>query len=179
LIQRLFNLYLEPWRNFATLKGRSTRREYWTFTLVTMLLAVGAYLADIGLGLVGSLDERGPITLLLIIVVWMPSISVTVRRLHDGDRSGWWILAHGIPLVGSIVWLFQTLAPGTYGSNRFGDDPRHRGLTEVPDDGGPPYAVPKGRHRRCPWCGGTNPVGRDSCQWCRKPYREPEAAAPA
>jgi len=181
LVRRFFNYYLDPWRKFGVLKGRSTRPEYWAFTLVTMLLAVGAYAADVSLGLVDSVDETGPIAWLLVIVTFIPSVSVTVRRLHDGNRSGWWILAHGIPLIGWMIWLFQTLAGGTYGENRFGPDPRGRGLVELPEDGGPPFATPKSaRFVRCPWCGQTNPVGRASCQWCHKPYREIEPmAAPA
>jgi len=181
LIQRLWGYYTEPWRKFALLKGRATRPEYWTFTLVNIAIAVLTSLLDLATGLVDSYEDYGPFTLLFLFASLLPSIAVTVRRLHDGNRRGWWILAHGIPLIGWMVWLFQTLAGGTFGENRFGPDPRGRGVVEPPADGGDPYATPKGdRYVRCPWCGQTNPAGRPSCQWCHKPYREQDSpVAPA
>jgi uncharacterized membrane protein YhaH (DUF805 family) len=94
---------------------------------------------DAALGLGGSVDRytvRGPgtfaagyqshggwLTLLLALGTIIPTIAVGVRRLHDVDKSGWWILLSLIPLIGGLILLFFYVQPGTPGPNRFGPDP--------------------------------------------------------
>jgi uncharacterized membrane protein YhaH (DUF805 family) len=58
------------------------------------------------------------------LAVLIPGIAVSVRRLHDTDRSGWWILINGIPLIGVIVFLVFTAQAGTPGDNQYGSNPK-------------------------------------------------------
>jgi uncharacterized membrane protein YhaH (DUF805 family) len=95
--------------------GRSRRREYWVFQLVWViaLVLVSFMLAS------GSKAFLG----LLVIAGLIPALTVTIRRLHDINRSGWWILVSFVPVVGGLVLLVFTLLPGTQGMNDFGDEP--------------------------------------------------------
>tara|TARA_B100001115_G_C15819544_1_gene407311 strand:- start:487 stop:747 length:261 start_codon:yes stop_codon:yes gene_type:complete len=76
--------------------------------------------------LTGTFDEvagAGPFTAIFVIAIIVPSIAVTIRRLHDLDRTGWWYLISIVPLVGPLVLLIFLCLPGTDGNNRFGPDP--------------------------------------------------------
>lgn len=103
---------------YADFQGRSARPEYWWFVLFNFLVnIVIAIIAGIIGETVGSI-----LSLLVMLALIIPGIAVTVRRLHDTDRSGWWILIALIPIVGTIVLLVFMLLPGTPGENRFGPD---------------------------------------------------------
>jgi uncharacterized membrane protein YhaH (DUF805 family) len=65
----------------------------------------------------------GPIYTIYLLAVLLPSISLSVRRLHDRDKSGWWCLIAFIPLIGAIILLIWFVLAGTPGDNRFGSDP--------------------------------------------------------
>lgn len=108
--------YVNTWKNTFNVKGRSTRSEYNTFYFGTLLLIF--ILATID-GLFGTLSNTGEPMLATIfqIASIIPSITVGIRRLHDMDYRGWWIL---FPLV--IVALI--FGSGTVTENRFGDNPR-------------------------------------------------------
>ena len=122
---------LLPLKRYADFKGRSRRREFWLFTLLTLIcygLAFMLLVMDRG-------DEArggpGPLGLvvgiaiaLFAIGIIIPSLAVQVRRFHDQDRSGWFALLSLIPYIGGlIVFVFMCL-PGTRGPNRFGPDPK-------------------------------------------------------
>lgn len=176
-MQQLWTWYTEPFRKPTTLKGRASRGEYWTFTLVNAVLAWGLTFIDVAAGWYSEQFGMGLLGAILSFVLLLPSIAVTVRRLHDSDLGGGWFFIAFIPLIGIIVQLIQMLRKGTRGPNRYGPDPLGERVVVMPPDGGPPYARQKGRFMRCPWCGQSNPQGRDSCQWCHKPYREPQIPA--
>ncbi|MXN77262.1 DUF805 domain-containing protein [Burkholderia sp. 4701] len=116
-IQSAFNQY-------ARFDGRARRAEYWYFALLTFLVSIACQL-------VTMVDRNATtIALLLSIVAALislalivPSISVTVRRLHDIGRSGWFLLIGLIPIVGGIVLLVWMCSRGNDGPNRFGPDP--------------------------------------------------------
>ena len=97
------------------ISGRSRRREYWAFQLVWVisLMLVSFTLAS------GSKVLLG----LLVIAGLIPAITVTIRRLHDINRTGWWILAIFIPAIGTLLLLLFALLPGTQGMNDYGDEP--------------------------------------------------------
>lgn len=106
---------------YATFTGRASRSEYWWFQLAMILTFVVLAFA------VGGPDEGFGIGTILFVVVVLavliPSIAVTVRRLHDTDRSGWWVLLNLIPYVGALILLVFTVLKGTSGDNRFGAEP--------------------------------------------------------
>ena len=104
---------------YADFAGRSRRAEYWYFNLFVIL----AYIA------IGMLSGVAPkfaalVAILAVFGLLIPSIAVNVRRLHDVDRSGWWIWIGIVPLLGAVLLLIWHCTPGTSGSNRFGSDPK-------------------------------------------------------
>ncbi|MEN3793692.1 DUF805 domain-containing protein [Fulvimarina sp. MAC3] len=133
-----------PLKRYFQFSGRSRRREYWLFML---LLIIGSFVfgfLDIALGLGGDVvtstgdvqgefsasaeANGGVLTLLWSLATLIPTLSVAVRRLHDTDRRGWWLLIGIIPLIGTIVLIVFFCLRGTSGPNRFGSDPK--GLSE-------------------------------------------------
>src|SRR5262249_10252423 len=103
---------------YATFEGRARRREYWYWYLATILVAV-----VIGIIWAVSSDIGVWIMVLFWLAILLPSIAVSVRRLHDTDRSGWWFLISLIPF-GSLVLLFFFLVDGTPGTNKYGASPK-------------------------------------------------------
>ena len=103
---------------YAVFKGRASRSEFWYFVLFQVLLFVV-------LSIIDAAVFRGAAPVLVwlaALLLFVPGLAVTVRRLHDGDISGWWALLALIPLFGLyiLVWLWD---PGTKGPNRFGMGP--------------------------------------------------------
>ena len=116
--------YLKVLKNYVGFNGRARRKEYWMFTLFNLIVLVLAAVLDNILGLRFSNDDFfGPIYMLYALAVFLPSLAVGIRRLHDTDRSGWWMLLCFIPLLGLGVLVFLCL-DGTRGPNRFGPDPK-------------------------------------------------------
>lgn len=116
-----------PLKKYADFSGRAPRAEYWWFYLLIIIGYIVATILDSLLGLDGAVGPYGIVTALFGLAVLIPSIAVGARRLHDTDRSGWWLLIGLIPLIGAIVLLVFFVLPGTQGSNRFGPDPYGRG----------------------------------------------------
>ena len=110
-------------KKYAGFAGRARRSEYWYFLLFSAVLSIASQIAN--------LDE---VVLFLSLVLFLPSLAVSVRRLHDIDRSGWWLLISLIPLVGMIVLIVWACKPGTLGANRFGDDPLESTQLTLPPD---------------------------------------------
>ncbi|KVE09174.1 MULTISPECIES: DUF805 domain-containing protein [Burkholderia] len=109
---------------YATFEGRARRAEYWYFALLSCVLSIVGQI----IGAAGR--DGGLITLLLLgaislvsLALIVPGIAVSVRRLHDTGRSGWFLLLALIPIVGSILLLVWMCSRGTEGPNRFGADP--------------------------------------------------------
>ena len=178
MLNRFWVIYTEPYRKYFTLAGRARRREYWVFALVNAAIGLVLTGLDIKLGLYSDRYEIGVLSGLFALPLIIPGITVLVRRLHDSNLSGGWIWIQLIPFLGVLVTFVQTLRRGTRGENRFGPDPFGDIIGDVPADGGAPFATRRGRFYWCPWCLRTNPLGRDTCQWCHKPYREPVNSAP-
>lgn len=116
---------LMPLKRYADFSGRSRRKEYWMFLLGVIIAAVILSIVEGVLGLQGMVGGvYGPLTLLLILGIIIPSIAVQVRRFHDQDKSGWFVLLGFIPIVGGLIVLVFMLLEGTKGPNRFGPDPK-------------------------------------------------------
>lgn len=122
-----------PFRRYADLKGRSTRREYWMFVLLNVIaLIVWASAVP----LLESSDPDGPIAVawlaslrIYLIAAFIPSLAVQVRRFHDLDHTGWAVLVNVIPYIGFIIVMVYMCLDGTKGPNKFGDDPKGRAST--------------------------------------------------
>lgn len=116
---------LLPLKRFADFQGRSRRKEYWMYTLGIVIVAIVLSVIEGILGLSGMVGGvYGPLTTLLLLVTLVPSLAVGIRRLHDTDKSGWFMLLGLIPIVGGIVLLVFYCSEGTRGPNRFGPDPK-------------------------------------------------------
>jgi uncharacterized membrane protein YhaH (DUF805 family) len=112
--------YLHVLRNYANFTGRARRSEYWYFVLVSLAFVLALNLLDM---LVRVLTGYGPFVLLYSLVMLVPSYAVAVRRLHDTDRSGWWILLAFVPLVGLVLLYFLALDSNA-GTNKYGPNPK-------------------------------------------------------
>ncbi|WP_446470015.1 DUF805 domain-containing protein [Xenorhabdus stockiae] len=113
------NWYVQVLKNYADFSGRARRKEYWMFYFFNML----AFLAVCILGAILGETIGSILVVLYALITFIPSLAVTVRRLHDTDRSGWWFLLVFVPIGGIVVFIF-TLLEGTEGSNEYGADPK-------------------------------------------------------
>jgi uncharacterized membrane protein YhaH (DUF805 family) len=112
-----------PLQKYADVTGRAPRAEYWWFVLFVIIGEIIAMAIDSILGLSQMIGPYGPVLCLYLLALLVPSITVGVRRLHDTDRSGWWLLIGLIPLIGAIVLLVFFVTEGTKGDNQYGPNP--------------------------------------------------------
>lgn len=115
--------YLKALKNYVGFNGRARRKEYWMFYLFNIIIVFVLY----GLGM-ATIKSIGGLFIALYglyaLGVFLPSLAVSIRRLHDINKSGWWYLISLVPLIGSI-WLIVLLATeGTRGENAYGPDPK-------------------------------------------------------
>ena len=116
---------LMPLRRYAEFSGRSRRKEYWMFILGVIIVAVVLSIIEGILGLTGMIGGAyGPLTTLFMLAILVPGIAVQVRRFHDQDKSGWFVLLGLIPILGGLIVLVFMCLEGTKGDNRFGPDPK-------------------------------------------------------
>ncbi len=125
---------------YATFRGRARRAEYWWFVLFNMLAHIVLSIIDaviFGVG-GGAMHGGEPQILsgLFSLAVFLPSLAVGVRRLHDTGRSGWWLLIWLIPVIGWIVLIWWLATPGEDGPNSHGPDP-------LAQDGYSPSTIPR------------------------------------
>ena len=123
--------YTEVLKKYAVFSGRARRKEYWIFTLVSLVISIILRLIDERLGFADG-NEWGPLSGLYTLAVLIPGLAVSVRRLHDTGRSGWWMLANLIPCVGPIILLIFMIQDSQPGANQYGPNPKT-------DAGWPPY----------------------------------------
>lgn len=102
---------------YVVFSGRARRAEYWWFALFSFLVSIVANVIDLAIG-------HRILAYVLGLVFLLPGLAVAVRRLHDTDRSGWWIFLGLIPIIGGIVLLVFVIMDGTPGPNRFGPSPK-------------------------------------------------------
>ncbi len=115
-----------PLKRYADFQGRSGRKEYWMFLLFQIMVSIAVNLVSF----IGASMESGLIAGLAAVVAgvfglatFIPGIAVTVRRMHDIDKSGWQLLWAFVPLVGAIILIIFMAKPGTNAPNRFGAAP--------------------------------------------------------
>ncbi|MBU1573876.1 MAG: DUF805 domain-containing protein [Alphaproteobacteria bacterium] len=106
---------------YITLQGRARRAEYWWWVLFTII--AGIILGGVDMIFFGVPELTGPTSGLFSLATLLPGLAVWVRRLHDVNRSGWWVFLILIPLIGWLVLVIWAVTKGTSGPNRFGPDP--------------------------------------------------------
>ena len=151
-----------PLQKYADFGGRAPRAEYWWYTLAVIVAAIVVNMVEAALGMSAVAATYGPLSLMLLLGLLVPGLAVTARRLHDTNRSGWWMLialgpyavtialtvmavgsgsmmALGsaglvgiLALVGALVLLVFMVLPGNPGDNRFGPSPYGEAGSPVP-----------------------------------------------
>jgi uncharacterized membrane protein YhaH (DUF805 family) len=124
--------FVEALKKYAVFSGRSRRKEYWFFVLFVVIISIVLNIID---GLIGAYDRSmgaGLLSTIFSLAILIPSIAVSVRRLHDINRTGWWVLIALVPLVGWIVLLVFHLQDSTPGTNRYGPNPKSTDYQSMP-----------------------------------------------
>ncbi|MEV4941650.1 DUF805 domain-containing protein [Streptomyces zaomyceticus] len=111
------NWYLDVIKKYAVFNGRARRQEFWMFELFNIIIAI--VLAIVGVALDFTL-----LSTIYSLAVFLPSLGVTVRRLHDTGRSGWWILIGLVPIVGFIILIVFAATEGEQQQNAHGPNPK-------------------------------------------------------
>lgn len=116
--------FLSSFRNYATFTGRARRSEYWFFYLFYFIFLVLAVILDNLLGITIEDAGIGPLYFVSILAMIIPGLAVTVRRLHDVGKSGWFYFIVLIPIIGSIWLLVLMATDGKPGRNQYGTNPK-------------------------------------------------------
>jgi uncharacterized membrane protein YhaH (DUF805 family) len=98
---------------YAQFSGRASRSEYWWFALASLLVIFVAAFVD-------AIAGTAVVTVLAYLFLIIPGIAVSVRRLHDTNRSGWYLLLNLVPLIGSILIFIWAVTPGDAKANDYG-----------------------------------------------------------
>ncbi len=117
------NWYLMVLKRYVDFSGRSQRAEYWYFALGNLI--VGFILGFID-GIMGANAQGGVgvLTMIYFLGILIPSLAVSVRRLHDTGRTGWWVFVAIIPILGPLLLLYFYVLDGEPGANAYGPDPK-------------------------------------------------------
>lgn len=114
------NWYIGVLKKYLDFSGRAQRMEYWMYTLINILVMLGLAILDVLLGL-------GFLSTIYALGVFIPSLAVGVRRLHDTNRSGWWLLIGLVPLIGLIILIVFFVQDSQAGANEYGPNPKGAG----------------------------------------------------
>lgn len=115
------NWYLAVLKQYAVFTGRASRSEFWFFALFNFIIAFVIGFVE---GLIGLTFDfgYGPISMLYTLAILLPAIGVSIRRLHDTGRTGWWLLISFIPIIGALVLLVFYVLDSEPGSNQYGEN---------------------------------------------------------
>ncbi|QDT28842.1 Inner membrane protein YhaH [Gimesia panareensis] len=117
------NWYLTVIKKYADISGRARRKEYWMFVLINMLIAIVIWILGAIIG-----DTKGLISVslsgLYSLFIFLPYWTVTIRRLHDTNKSGWWILINLIPFFGQIIMFIFMVIDSDPDTNSYGPNPK-------------------------------------------------------
>lgn len=112
------NWYIDALKKkYADFTGRARRTEYWMFVLFSLIVAVG-------IGVVDGLITGGMLGIIYALAMLIPSLAVAVRRLHDTNRSGWWVLVSLVPFVGFLILIYFLVLDSQPGDNEYGPNPK-------------------------------------------------------
>jgi uncharacterized membrane protein YhaH (DUF805 family) len=116
--------YLKVLKQYAVFGGRARRKEYWMFALFNFIFCIGAVIIDNLLGTTAGELHYGLFYCIYILAVLLPGIAVTIRRLHDVGKSGWFYLIVLIPIIGPVWILVLLCKEGNAGENNYGPNPK-------------------------------------------------------
>jgi uncharacterized membrane protein YhaH (DUF805 family) len=118
--EEFMHWYLEVLKKYTLFTGRARRSEYWYFVLFNLVAGIVLAMLDAA---IRKITGFGPLGMLYALAVLVPGIAVSIRRLHDTDRSGWWLLLGLVPLVGLVLIVFL-VEDSMASTNRFGQNPK-------------------------------------------------------
>jgi uncharacterized membrane protein YhaH (DUF805 family) len=117
--------YIDVIKKYAVFDGRARRKEFWMFTLFNAIVGIILSILDTIIGTdFGGRTGGGWLSTIYYLAVLLPVIGVSIRRMHDTNRSGWWILIYLVPCVGWIIFIVFAAQEGTIGDNQYGPDPK-------------------------------------------------------
>lgn len=112
-------------KKYADFTGRARRKEFWMFILFSFIISIVLSIIDRALGLTyGYKDNSGVLSSIFSLAILVPTLAVAVRRMHDTNRSGWWIAINLICCIGWIWFIVLAAQEGTPGDNQYGPDPK-------------------------------------------------------
>ena len=118
------NWYIEVLKKYTVFSGRARRKEYWYFALFNIIISFILIFIDSIFGTFNWEAGYGVFSTIYSLAVLLPALGVSIRRLHDTGRSGWWILIGFIPLIGAIVLLIFFVKDSQPGENQYGPNPK-------------------------------------------------------
>ncbi|WP_153912585.1 DUF805 domain-containing protein [Shewanella sp. TC10] len=116
--------YIKVLKNYINFKDRARRKEYWFFVLFNVIAGIILGIVDNMTGTLNQETGYGLLSGIYSLLVFLPALGVSVRRLHDTDRSGWWILIAFIPIIGALILLYFFVSDSQEETNRFGPNPK-------------------------------------------------------
>lgn len=126
--------YLQAFKNAFDFKGRASRSEYWYFFLFNVLIFITLFITGIvainhNINIV--LKTIFPLLVIYSLIIIIPSISVNIRRLHDTNHSGFWLLLHFIPYAGSVFLLVFMTEDSEPSTNKWGRNPKNPAIEDI------------------------------------------------
>ena len=119
-------------KKYAEFTGRSRRKEYWMFTLFNVIVLFSLIIISVSIGL----EDYAMLPFgVYLLVIFIPSLALAIRRLHDQGKSGWYILVRCIPFIGGIWYLVLMCTEGDYNANSYGLNPKQPVDNEINDIG--------------------------------------------
>ena len=122
------NWYIGVLKKYAVFSGRARRKEYWMFVLFNMIFSFvagfidGIFLPNLGIDAGGT--KIGVLGTIYGLAVLIPGLAVAVRRLHDTNRTGWWLLIALVPFIGAIILIIFYVQDSQPGDNKYGPNPK-------------------------------------------------------
>lgn len=121
------NYYFSVLKKYADFNGRARRSEYWVFGLINAVISYGLLFMD--KAVFGTdFSELGILSSVYTLAILLPALAVSVRRLHDTGRSGWWMFILLIPLAGAILFIVFMATDSQRGPNKYGPNPKEVSL---------------------------------------------------
>ncbi|QDE31047.1 MULTISPECIES: DUF805 domain-containing protein [Shewanella] len=115
--------YLKVLKQYFDFSGRARRKEYWMFGLISAVISIILTLVDMGVGLYSDIYGAGLLSSVYSLAILIPSLAVSVRRLHDSDHSGWWLLLVLIPILGILI-ILAVMCFNSKDDNEYGPNPK-------------------------------------------------------
>jgi len=127
------NYYIECiTKKYFQFRGRASRKEFWMFFLINFIIVL--LIGMIEGAITGQPKQNSTLLTIYSLLLFFPYLAATVRRLHDTDKSAWWLLLCFLPIIGAIILLIFLITKGTPGPNRFGPDPLTSNENNFPEE---------------------------------------------